>query len=781
MNYPLHRVPLLAAVICASALTLAAQTDPAARERNIVTPSAAQRTVAAERTAPDAAEQPAAQEEAAASEQRPDLRTPPPSPTRPTPVPPTRVEPSAALAPTAPADLVAAEPDRMIETLVLSDDSALQVLDLLEQMTGKIILRRQDISPVRINFNSRGPISNADAVLALESLLTLNGIMLTDMGGRFMKAVPATDVNRHVPEMIVGTTLDRPSSQQIYAKLFQLEYLSAEQALGTVITPLLSQHSGAVAFPKSNAILITDALINLQRVEKIIKEADRPQAIREEIHFVKLNFVQAREMQERLNALIQGPLNRYLEGSTSVSADERSNQLIVISHAKNFETIMRVIESVDVDAAPLTASEVFPLRQAKAEEVVPMIESIISGQKAGREADAKVARESASADRRGPQPAPPANGAPAEVLPQAPEPTTTVTGGMEISSSLQFSNFVGLSADQRTNAIVAYGTKNDLRTLGELIDKIDIPLPQVIIEAIITEVSLTENQASGLTSFGFRYDGANRTFSGIDVIAPGVGITGGELDLDNLSNFSLNFLIQAAESDNNIRILSTPRIVVSHNEEGIINVSQSRPIVTSSTSSLDNITNTRSTVEFRDIGIQLTVTPLIGADGTVQMKVEQRVENVVDTTTIDGNTQPIIGKREATSTISVRDRQVIVLGGLQENSAAITNNYWPIFGRLPLLNKVFGPNERELRRTELIIFIRPTVLENPAIANNASLEYIRAAREREAVEHFIETGSTGNYYLEKSKAKPEPTATDPETGPDTGIESGTPRSLRRLR
>ncbi len=98
-------------------------------------------------------------------------------------------------------------PDEVIGLIVLSDETALQVLDMLEKMTGKIILRRQDIAAVKINFNSRGELTKGEAVLALESLLSLNSIMLTDMGGRFMKAVPATSVNSHVPEMIVGSTL----------------------------------------------------------------------------------------------------------------------------------------------------------------------------------------------------------------------------------------------------------------------------------------------------------------------------------------------------------------------------------------------------------------------------------------------------------------------------------------------------------------------------------------------------------------------------------------------
>ena len=291
-------------------------------------------------------------------------------------------------------------PDEVIGLIVLRDETALQVLDMLEKMTGKIILRRQDIAAVKINFNSRGELTKGEAVLALESLLSLNSIMLTDMGGRFMKAVPATSVNSHVPEMIVGSTLGLPASQQIYAKLFKFDYLQAEATSGTTVTPLLSQNSSVIVFPKSNAMLITDALINLQRIERIIDEMDKPQEIREEIQFIKLDYIQASEMQQRIENLISGPLKNYLEGTTSVTADERTNQLILITHPGNLEVIKNVIDSVDVDAAPLTSSEVFPLRQAKAEEVVAIIDEIISGQKEGREEDAKVAKDNKNANKK---------------------------------------------------------------------------------------------------------------------------------------------------------------------------------------------------------------------------------------------------------------------------------------------------------------------------------------------------------------------------------------------
>tara|TARA_B110000008_G_C16971670_1_gene564179 strand:- start:2929 stop:3708 length:780 start_codon:yes stop_codon:yes gene_type:complete len=184
-------------------------------------------------------------------------------------------------APIVPLELEVENPEEMAGPIMFSDETAIQVLDMLEEMTGKMILRRQDIGAAKINFNSRGPLSKGEAVLALESLLSLNSIMLTDIGGRFIKAVPATSVNSHVPEMIIGSTLDLPSSQQIYAKLFKFDYLQAEATSGTTVQPLLSQNSSIVVFPKSNAMLITDDLINLQRIERLVVEMDKQQEIRE--------------------------------------------------------------------------------------------------------------------------------------------------------------------------------------------------------------------------------------------------------------------------------------------------------------------------------------------------------------------------------------------------------------------------------------------------------------------------------------------------------------------
>ena len=648
------------------------------------------------------------------------------------------------------------DPDTVIDLLVLTDETAIQVIELLEQLSNKIILRRQDLPVTKINFNSRGPINKSEAILALESLLSLNGIMLTDMGGRFLKAVPASNPSTQVPTMIHGSTLYLPSSQQIYAKLFKLKYLVADQSTTNLITSSLSPNHNITIYPKSNALLITDALVNLKRVETLLKQSDQPQTIRESVEFIKLEFVQAKDMESQLGSLIDGSLKSYLQGNTNITVDERTNQLILVTHPANLALIQSVIDNIDIDAAPLTASEVFPLKQAKAEEVVKIIDEIITGQRKIREDDARTANAKPSqATNSSPSPTP---------NPNSPKASSANANS---NASLQFSEFVGLSADERINAIVAYGTQQDLKTLETLIGKIDIPLPQVRIEAIITEVGLNETQSTGLKNFGLLFNDDASNLTGIagtslnlttDGIATPLNSSGNGYESLIIDNFSIQGILELAENDSNVKVLSTPSIVVSHNEEGVINVSESRPIVTGTTSSVSSSgtsTNLRDTVEYRDIGIELAVTPLIGADGSVQMEIEQSANQLSSSSVIvNTNPQPIIGKREANSTITVQDGKIAVLAGLQQNKANNSKTVFPLIGRLPVLKHLFSNSDKEYNRTELIIFIRPTIIRNLNQSENLTNNIIENYEEGKTIEGYLKDGTIREIYMEGSRLSP---------------------------
>ena len=168
----------------------------------------------------------------------------------------------------------------------------------------------------------------------------------------------------------------------------------------------------------------------------------------------------------------------------------------------------------------------------------------------------------------------------------------------------------------------------------------------------------------------------------------------------------------------------------------------------------NNSTNVRSNIEFRDIGIQLEVTPLIGADGSVQMEIQQSADQISALTKIDGNDQPIIGKREANSTITVKDGQIAVLGGLQQNEFTDTSNFFPFIGRLPLLKQILSGTSKSYNRTELIIFIRPTIVRNPDQSDQLTLDILENYEEGPTIEDYLETGTIREIYMKGSRLSP---------------------------
>ena len=199
---------------------------------------------------------------------------------------------------------------------------------------------------------------------------------------------------------------------------------------------------------------------------------------------------------------------------------------------------------------------------------------------------------------------------------------------------------------------------------------------------------LSEKQATGLSKFSTAYNESGFSDSPNEFIL--TNSDNGEALIQTASaiisgKYSFEGILDLAETDSDVKVLSTPSIVVSHNEEGVINVSESRPIVTGSTSSITSgsTTSLRDTVEYRDIGIELKVTPLIGADGSVQMEIKQSANQLSTSTAIvNQNPQPIIGKREANSTITVSDKEIAILAGLQQNEVSDSVKYFPFIGRL---------------------------------------------------------------------------------------------------
>ncbi|MBT6463386.1 MAG: hypothetical protein HOK49_12695 [Opitutae bacterium] len=627
--------------------------------------------------------------------------------------------------------------------LALVDSETHEVIKLLEELTGKLSIRAQNLPNVKLNFNAEGngqEITLDEAILVIESLLSLNGITITGLGDneKFFRVLPAAGVNAQVPDFIQPEKVEElPASQKIYSTYFKLDYLTVEQALPK-IQPFLTPGVGTtVIFEKSNSFLCTDALLNLQRVRTLLDDIDQP-ADFVELKFFNMEHMDASEMKQRFDGLAQGPLKKYLEGNTVIEADERTNQLMVLTHRSNLPILEKIISQLDVNVEPRTKSKVFKVMHAQAKEVEALINQVISNQQSVRN---QASRKSGSSIRSGNSPTKPTTTA---AKPATPKPTSVSASSKLSDKNLQFSDFVIIVADERSNAIVASGTQSDIDYIGDLIEQIDVLLPQVRIEAIIAEVSLTKNMKRGIEAFKTNFNinqtlGEGQTTNNSSENFTFDLMTGA---LSGISGrYSLDFVWQAAKSSSNVRVLSSPAILTTHNQEAVINVSESRPIITSTQSSSYTAGYASSQVQYRDIGIQLKVKPLIGQNGVIQMEIEQKIEDVGEMVSVNENEQPVIMKREANSFVSVGDQEVIIMGGLQSLRTSDTDNRSGPFGQIPIIGALLGSRAKEGNVKELIIFIKPHVVNTVDAASKLAQDRIEKLHHGKDIKQFTENGA----------------------------------------
>ena len=632
------------------------------------------------------------------------------------------------------------EGEQVLDRIIFRDLALDQVLAFLERLTGRSVIRPQQLPSAAITFDSQRPLTVNEAILATETLLSINGITVVPLGEYFLKVIPAAQTQQHAPELIMDPALNLSPSGRVVSRLFQLEFLQIEE-FSQRIQPILTPQIGTmIPFEKANSILITETVSNMQRIETILAAVDRPVSTALETRFFNIRFAQAQELVSRLTNLTQTALQREFSSSTVILAEERTNQVIVITDPRNMEFFEEFIERVDIETDPRTRNEVIQLKHADAEEVASLLSQLVSQQLGQTTQQTRPAPNGRPAR---PQPTEPAPGTPdnGEAPPQ-PEAETippeiqAIAEDMVEEMASEFSSLLTILADERTNSLVVSGTVNDINLIEALVSKIDVLLAQVYIEVVIAEVSLSRDRARGIDSFGFEYTRGGDAEFGFG--APGVDGRGFQFGFaGTLTDYTIDGVIGIAQSKSEIDILSVPSISTTHNREARIIVGEARPIVTSSVQDT-GVTGFRSQVQFRDIGIELTVTPLIGIDGVIQLEIEQLVDNVVDQVEVGGNLQPVIGRKEATSFVSVADGDMVVLGGLQSEEARETHRRMAILGSIPLVGRLFSPTRVESQKTELLIFIRPTVL--PAIEDTRlhARQLIGTMSQRDRINELME-------------------------------------------
>jgi general secretion pathway protein D len=625
-------------------------------------------------------------------------------------------------------------PEEIIESMRLRDTPLDMIIDRLEAWTGRIILRPQALPATTITLNIPKPIPKSQAIQAVVSALALNNIGVVEMGDKYLKIVELANKTRsEAPEMLTGSALALPPSGKVASKVFELNNLKAQDFVPQLNTVLNVQLGGAVLFNNTNSFLVTDSISNLQRVEQLIESLDRPASTAFAPKFYTLRFAKASDLVARIKQLLQGPNQQAVSNSLSLNADDRTNQVILIADARQHPFFDELIEKLDVKADPNTRTDVLKLNNAKAADVATLLSQLVTGQTAAAKTAGQTPDNRTNNRNTPPAPAAGNNNAPAAALVQ------------NAAAAETFSSLLTILADERSNAIVVSGTADDIRLLRDLVTKIDVLLAQVRIEVVIAEVTLSDDSTTGVDSLGLRVE--NNRLTGFSASGPGASIggigAGGVSGFADSTGYGQNLTaaigLSTTPRKNNTTILSVPTIVTSHNKEAEIFVGETRPVISGTTSSASGGSTgltTSSTVTQQEIGIRLKVTPLIGPDGSVQMEIEQEVEDVLGTVTIDGNEQPRIGRRTTTSFVSAANGDIIVLGGLQRDSNSKTTSR---LGPIPFLGDLFGRRTRSKSRTELIFFLRPVVLTNTAVDNAEIIKRLESNPQGKAIRSVIDT------------------------------------------
>jgi general secretion pathway protein D len=456
---------------------------------------------------------------------------------------------------------------------------------------------------------------------------------------------------------------------------------------------------------------------------------------------------------ERPQAEIEAALAErgIVQGKVKIVADDRTNILIVISRPSNFTFFDKIVAILDRPVEPDVIVRVLALEFAKAEEISSILNDFIGAAKS----ETKVTKPANAAEAPKEGVAVPAE-ARSQILQQyvesrAEERIRQVVGS-EKAKIGELSPNTKILADKRTNSLLLMGTKRDLVAIEEIINNLDTMLGQVLIEAVILEVNLTKSLDYGVDwlqrSMTLYADGTAGPKGGVTTRDPLLSFGGGQRlhsstyeDGSDISRktalnagaltyyttiFDLNMdvVLRMAAGSGDARILSTPVILTTDNTEAKIVVGEERPVVTSTSTSTAG--QQTSAYEYRNIGINLTVTPRINPQRFVVMEIAQTADNVGGFVTIDNNQVPIVTKREMKAQVAVPSRGTIVLGGLVSTDRQKTRTKVPILGDIPLLGMLFRDDSDTEARTELLVLLTPYVLTTPEEAR-AETERLHSA------------------------------------------------------
>jgi len=581
-------------------------------------------------------------------------------------------------------------------TLNWKDADIRKVVEAVSEVTGKNFIIDPRVTG-KVTLLSATPMSPDAFFEAFLSILQVHGYVAITSGD-LIKIVPDATARQFAGP--IGTS-GTAGPDDLATQVIQVRNVGATQ-LVPILRPLIPQYGHMVAHAGSNMLIISDRAANVARMVAIIRRID--QASDEDIEVVPLQHASASEIVRIMTALSQTPRSDGMPVTTSLVADARTNSVLIGGDKSDRLRLRTLIAHLDTPLEDGGDTQVRYLRWADAEELATKLQQHFSAQAQGTPAQSQ-----SSGDK------------------------------------------VSIWADQQTNAIVIDAPPKMMRSLNQIVDKLDIRRAQVLVEAIIVEV-IEDNKAELGTSIGVEGTGSNTPISVTNfpdflsgvvqlgttaasgtvtdpsgLIGDGVTIGVGRIRDDGVSFAAI---LRAAEGDADTNIISTPSIVTTDNQEATLNVGQEVPFVTGSFTNTGGGTtgsvNPFQTIQREQIGVKLAITPQINDGNSLQLAISQEISNIAQSA--GGAVDLITNQRIVETTVIVEDGEILVLGGLIEDQLRESDQRVPVLGRIPLLGNLFRARQTEKVKTNLMIFIRAKILRDEsqtAMETNSKYNMIR--------------------------------------------------------
>lgn len=587
------------------------------------------------------------------------------------------------------------------------DSDVLEVIRVVQDVTGKTMI---------IDPRVRGQITvmsntavDADAYYQIFlRALDLSGFTAVETGNNMVSILPTQDARAAPLPFADFSTSD---SSQYVTEAFYLENVSVAQVL-PVLRPLVSQSTGQMsAYPAGNMILLVDTVANVERIRQILQRID--QSSIPETDMVRLQFASAldmvallRDLQEERAPTEEEPVSTRLQ----ISADERTNSVLITGGRRQRENIRELVALLDQPREQNGNTRVVYLEYANASRVAEVLSAVVR-------------------DRFG-----------------------LSTDDAQNTQPRQAS----IQADPDNNALIITADLDVVDSLMDVVQRLDIQRAQVLVEAIIVEINDDVGQNLGIQwlfrddsgGFASSFDAGNNLQQlglvtqgalsddrrdALTGLAAGLaGVAGQSIGIGRLGGSTdLMALIDLLQANSGANILSTPNILTTDNSEAVITVGESVPFVTGSftnTGGSGSVQNPFQTINRQNVGTTLRVTPHVNRGDRVALDISQEISSISPKA---GAVDLITNERKIETRVTVADGETVVLGGLIRDNVIQTEQRVPLLGSVPGIGRLFRSQSSSVQKTNLLVFIRPTILRDDDALRGATAEKYQLIRDQQ--------------------------------------------------